>query len=82
MLTESTVVILESTPTNGVALLLAGQVHGTTEQSAELYVMGADGAAGLILDLVNVIRRDDELGDGRLAAEMRRLLGDLWAEHP
>jgi hypothetical protein len=59
MLTESTVVILESTPTNGVALLL-----------------------GLILDLVNVIRRDDELGDGRLAAEMRRLLGDLWAEHP
>jgi hypothetical protein len=65
-----------------VALMLEGRVNKTPDETRVLYVMNGDGVAALVTQLLGIAKRDERVGDGHLAAELRQRLGERWDEMP
>ena len=87
ILSDSTVSLIE-VERNGepnetaVALMLEGRINKTPDRTRVLYLMNGDGAAAIVTELLGVAKRDERLGVGKLAAELRERLGERWDEMP
>jgi hypothetical protein len=65
-----------------VALLMEGRVNKTTDRTRVVYMIGADGVAALVTELVGIAQRARAGGDPALADEIEHLMRQRYEDMP